>query len=229
MPIEEVYSTLFLWLSQVAAYYNNCRQHHACHDHHHRPKSPLVKRNRSITPVIMSDKRPAGSLGSLVSQSSKEAKRTASDRPSGKNLASSSSNNNSSSTPRNPFLSRPTQPEDAIKIFLIQARSMARRQAANATSYSSSSCNIEIEARLGTLLSPFGSHDMRVLSSGPKLVPIQGKERVAHAFVCNIKDNVTQQQQQRQQQPSTNFEGGITRSNYLKWTQAGLSEFSPLR
>jgi len=161
----------------------------------------------------MSSKRPAsGALGNLISQSSKEAKRSVSDRP--------SNSNNNNATPKNPFLSRPTQPEDAIKLFLIQSRSMARRRNNNSKS------NIEIEARLGTLISPFGSHDMRALSSGPKLVPIQGKDRVAHAFITNIADNTTSSS--NQQQPSTNFEGGITRSNYLKWTGAGLSEVSPL-
>ena len=98
---------------------------------------------------------------------------------------------------------------------------MARRRTNN------NKTNIEIEARLGTLISPYGSHDMRAISSGPKLVPIQGKDRVVHAFICNISDNTTNSSQQ-QQPVSTNFEGGITRSNYLKWTQAGLSEYSPL-
>lgn len=95
----------------------------------------------------MSSKRPAGALGNILSQSSKEAKRSASDRPSSSLV---------DNKPKNPFLSRPTQPEDAIKLFLIQSRSMARRQAAN-----SSRSNIEIEARLGTLISPYGAHDMR--------------------------------------------------------------------
>ena len=173
----------------------------------------------------MSSKRPALALGSLVDQSSKEAKRSATDRPAS---AAHHAASGTSGAPRNPFLSHPTQPEDAIKIFLIQARSIARRQAAIASN-NNNATNIEIEARLGTLLSPFGTHDMRALPSGPKLVPIQGKERVAHAFICNVRDNVTHQSQQQQQQPSTNFEGGITRSNYLRWTQAGLSESSPLR
>ena len=154
----------------------------------------------------MSQKRPAGALGNILAQSTKEAKRSATDRP------TQSANN----APRNPFLSRPTQPEEAIKVFLVQSRSMARRQSANG-----GRATIEIEARLGTLI----SGDMRAISSGPKLVPIQGKERVAHAFICNTADNITQRQQN---QPSTNFEGGITRSNYLKWTQSGLSESSPL-
>ena len=42
-----------------------------------------------------------------------------------------------------------------------------------------------------------------------------------HAFVCNVSGDSTAAAQ-------TNFEGGITRSNYLKWTNSGLSEVSPL-
>ncbi|KAL9179876.1 hypothetical protein ACHAXT_007846 [Thalassiosira profunda] len=152
-------------------------------------------------------KRPAG-LAGIIAQSSKEAKRTALERPSG-------GGGPGGGAPRNPFLSRPTQPEEAIRIFLVQARSIARRQVANGDKAA-----IEIEARLGTLLSPYGTHDMRVLPSGPKLVPIQGKDRVVHAFLTNTSDST--------QQHSTTFEGGITRSNYLKWTQAGLSEVSPV-
>lgn len=145
----------------------------------------------------------------IVDKASKTRKVTANDRPS-----------NHETSMSNPFLKRPMQPEEAIKLFLVQSRSMARRQAVSGDGTAA----IEIEARLGTLVSPFGAHDMRVLSSGPKIVPIQGKERVAHAFVCNIADNT----QQGQTQGGTNFEGGITRSNYLKWTQAGLSEASPI-
>lgn len=163
-------------------------------------------------------KRPGGLLGSLAAQSSKEAKRTAADRPSGGGGGGGSSN---AAAPRNPFMSRPTQPEDAIKLFLIQSRSTAKRQSANGNNRA----NIEIEARLGTLISPYGAHDMRALSSGAKLVPVGGRERVVHAFVTNVSDSSTQQQAG---QAATNFEGGITRSNYLRWTQAGLSEASPL-
>lgn len=155
-------------------------------------------------------KRPAGnSFGSLLAKSAKEAKRTAEDRPSS---AAHSGNVNKT----NPFLSRPTQPEEAIKLFLIQSRSMARRKGSTGAP-----TNFEIEARLGTILSPYGQHDMRALSSGPKLVPIKGMNRVVHAFVCNVSGDGTAAAQ-------TNFEGGITRSNYLKWTNSGLSEVSPL-
>ncbi|KAL3761988.1 hypothetical protein ACHAW5_006494 [Stephanodiscus triporus] len=173
------------------------------------------------------NKRPAGSLlGGLLSQSAKEAKRTASDRPSSSSSTSGSAQNQRS---RNPFLSRPTQPEDAIKIFLVQARSTALR--ASADGGGGGEANFEIEARLGTLVSPHGMRDMRALSSGAKVVPVGGRDRVVHAFVTNVSDGggpSSRQQNHQPGQPSTNFDGGITRSNYLRWTQSGLSEYSPL-
>jgi hypothetical protein len=164
---------------------------------------------------MSSQKRPAANtFGSLIAKSTKEAKRTAEDRP--------SSTGNSGNANSNPFLSRPTQPEEAIKLFLIQSRSIARRKCGT----SAPVLNFEIEARLGTILSPYGSHDMRVLSSGPKLVPIKGMNRVVHAFVCNVSGDGASAAAAAAAQ--TNFEGGITRSNYLKWTNSGLSEVSPL-
>jgi hypothetical protein len=161
-------------------------------------------------------KRPADTLlGSLIKKSTNEAIRTSEDRPAPPNTQGANFN---------PFLSRPTQPEEAIKLFLIQARSTARRKSsvggANGT-------NFEIEARLGTILSPYGERDMRALSTGPKLVPIKGVNRVVHAFVCNVLgENNTAATAAATQK--TKFEGGITRSNYLKWTSSGLSEVSPL-
>ena len=122
---------------------------------------------------MSSQKRPATALGSILAKSAKEAKRTAEDRP------STSANNNTQQGNNNPFLSRPTQPEEAIKLFLIQSRSMARRKGGAAAP-----TNFEIEARLGTILSPYGQHDMRALSSGPKLVPIKGMNRVVHALIA---------------------------------------------
>lgn len=159
---------------------------------------------------MSSQKRPATALGSILAKSAKEAKRTAEDRP------STSANNNTQQGNNNPFLSRPTQPEEAIKLFLIQSRSMSRRKGGAAAP-----TNFEIEARLGTILSPYGQHDMRALSSGPKLVPIKGMNRVVHAFVCNVSGDSTAA-------AKTNFEGGVTRSNFLKWTNSALSEVSPL-
>jgi len=166
-------------------------------------------------------KRPSESLlGGLVAQSSKEAKRSASDRPSGASAGAA--------VPRNPFLSRPCQPEEAIRLFLIQSRSMARRQAANGGGGSQAA--IEIEARLGTLVSPYGARDMRALSSGPKQLPGKPGQpgRVAQAFICHVADHRHGNEPPAGGPPSTNFAGGVTRSNYLKNTQAGLSEASPL-
>jgi mRNA capping enzyme, catalytic domain/mRNA capping enzyme, beta chain/mRNA capping enzyme, C-terminal domain len=59
---------------------------------------------------------------------------------------------------------------------------------------------------------PFGLNDRRVCSSGPKQV--NGK--TAKAFHCS---DIT---------PPCQFESGITRSHNVHWTQAGLSEVSPL-
>ena len=164
-------------------------------------------------------KRPAsGSLGGLLSQSAKEAKRTASDRPSSSSTTGGGTGGASAAAARNPFLSRPTQPEDAIKIFLVQARSTARRLGLSGGGNDGNNANVEIEARLGTLVSPLGPRDMRALPSGPKVVPVGGKDRVVHAFVTNVSDGEQRQKQGRGQQPTTNFEGGVTRSNYLRET-----------
>jgi hypothetical protein len=157
---------------------------------------------------MSSNKRPASLIGNLVSKSGNLAKRTAVEAPSGA----------PSSTQNNPFLSRPTPPEMAIKTFLIQARSTARNRPTSQRNQP-----VEIEARLGTIISPYGSHDMRALSSGAKQLNIKGVNRVFHAFVCNISPA-----DGNSSGPKTNFEGGITRSNYLKWTNGGVSEVSPL-
>lgn len=175
-----------------------------------------------------SSKRPAG-LAGLLSQSAQEAKRTASDRP----PASSSSSSSSQQT--NPLLSRPTQPEDAIRIFLIQVRGMSKRRSLgnnNPSSGGNSNCvNVEIEARLGTLISPSfigGGPSMRALSSGAKVVNVGGKDRIVRAFITKISDDGGNNNGGQSNTTTTNFEGGITRSNYLKWTSSGLSEYSPL-
>ena len=157
---------------------------------------------------MSSNKRPSSVIGNLVSRSGNLAKRTAVETPASGN---SQSNNN-------PFMSRPTPPEMAIKTFLIQARSTARSRPS-----SQKNQPVEIEARLGTIISPYGSHDMRALSSGAKQLNIKGVNRVFHAFVCNISPADA-----NTNAPKTNFEGGITRSNYLKWTNGGVSEISPL-
>ena len=158
---------------------------------------------------MSSNKRSTSSLiGNIVSKSGNLAKRTAVENPSGA----------SGTSQANPFMSRPTPPEIAIKTFLIQARSTARNR-----SSAKKNQPVEIEARLGTIVSPYGSHDMRALSSGAKQLNIKGVNRVFHAFVCNISPADA-----GSAGPKTNFEGGITRSNYLKWTNGGVSEISPL-
>ncbi|KAL7547354.1 hypothetical protein ACHAWF_010674 [Thalassiosira exigua] len=166
----------------------------------------------------MSNKRPFVNLGGLVAQSSKEAKRTAASAPSGGGGGASSS-----ASTNNLFLSRPVpKPEEAVGMFLIQSRAAALRKSANGSG--GNVPPIEIEARLGTLVSPhLGPRDARALSSGAKVVQVQGKERVVHAFVCNVSDGINRQ---NGRMPATTFEGGVTRSNYLRWTQAGLSEAS---
>ena len=98
-----------------------------------------------------------------------------------------------------------------------------------------SGVNVEIEARLGTLISPFvgggPSSVRRALSSGAKVVNVGGKDRMVRAFITNISpsdDDDGGDNNGRPNTTTTNFEGGITRSNYLKWTSSGLSEYSPL-
>jgi hypothetical protein len=158
--------------------------------------SPAPPTNQNFQPPTMSNnKRPNSLIGSIVSKSGNLAKRTAVETPSG---APGSSN------PSNPFMSRPTPPEMAIKTFLIQARSTARNRPASQRNQP-----VEIEARLGTIISPYGSHNMRVMSSGAKQINIKGVQRVFHAFVCNISPGDAASANA----PKTNFEGGITRSN----------------
>lgn len=65
---------------------------------------------------------------------------------------------------------------------------------------------------MGILKAPFGVNDRRVTSSGPKQV--NGK--TAPAFQCS------------ELEPKAQFESGITRSHNVHWTQAGLSELSPI-
>lgn len=114
-----------------------------------------------------------------------------------------------SNAPSNAFLKEPVNPEKAIAIFLTQSKNEARKF----TTQSSSSLPIstpfcEIEARIGILKIPVGARDRRVASSGPKHV----QNQIAHAFRCQ----------------QCLFETGITRSHHVHWTQAGLSEVSPL-
>jgi len=124
---------------------------------------------------------------------------------------------NTTNRPPNPFLSRPVITEDAIKIFLIQARSTARQKAPTLP-MTKPFC--EIEARIGILKSSFGVHDKRVLSSGAKRLNIQGNTRVVHAFDCTAVGGGNTSM--------SFFEGGISRTHFVNWTSSGLSEVSPL-
>jgi len=138
-----------------------------------------------------------GALSGLISKRAKLNEQT-----------SSKSASSGGGGPRNPFLTRPVKPEDAIRIFLFQSRAEAKRR----QQHGSNKPVVEIEARIGILKSPYGAHEMRVSSSGPKRI----NNKVANAFLCN-GENSSQR---------ANFEGGITRSHYVHWTMAGLSEAS---
>jgi len=110
--------------------------------------------------------------------------------------------------PKNPYLKSPVVPEKALAIFLTQARSSARKYLPKGTKLPVTTPFVEIEARLGILKAPIGLRDRRVASSGPKHVGNQ----IAHAF--QIQNCI--------------MESGITRSHHVHWTQAGLSEVSPI-
>lgn len=122
-----------------------------------------------------------------------------------------------SNRPQNPFLSRPVIKEEAIKIFLIQARSAARKKA---LSLPATKPFCEIEARIGILKSSFGLHKKRVLSSGPKRLNIKGANHVVHAFDCTSDPSAAFSTSQ--------FESGVTRTHFVNWTSSGLSEVSPV-
>jgi hypothetical protein len=109
---------------------------------------------------------------------------------------------------KNPFLAKPVQPEKFIQIFLTQARNSARKFLPKSTTFPVSKPFCEIEARIGMLK----VKQRRVTSSGPKRI----QQTVVQAFDCSSLP----------QQPS--MESGVSRSHYVHWTQAGLSEVSPL-
>lgn len=157
-------------------------------------------------------KRSAGNAGfnisSLIAQKKKSDSKTQHNRGS----------SGTSRNPSNPFLSKPVNPEDSLKLYLITARNEARRNIPKGVNMPITKPFCEIEARIGVLKAPFGARPMRVLSSGPKSVNVKGKSVIAKAFLCTGTD------------PSRTcpFEGGVTRTNYYNWTMAGLSESSPV-
>ena len=166
-----------------------------------------------------SNKRPAsgGLVTGILGKKAREDK-----RPGGGGASSSADNASSSSATKNPYLTRPDNPEKLLTLFLMQARNDARRANPNGTHFPVTEPYCEIEARIGILKSPFGLHDMRVASSGPKRVNLPGgRSVVANAFLVSAGDEAA-----AGARPA--FEGGITRSHYVHWTGAGLSEPSPI-
>jgi hypothetical protein len=146
-------------------------------------------------------KRPGSlNLGGMLAKKSKLDEKTA--------QTSSSSNSNPAASLRNPFLSHPVQPEKALQIFLTQVRNSARKYVPKSTTFPIVKPFCEVEARIGILK----MNQRRVTSSGPKRI----NNAVVHAFDCTSLP----------QPPS--MEAGVSRSHYVHWTSAGLSEVSPL-
>lgn len=113
----------------------------------------------------------------------------------------------------NPYLSTPVQPERNLQIFLTQVRNTARNylpKESRTLPITTPFC--EVEVRLGTLQVPHSSPARRVTSSGAKHV--QGS--LIKAFDCT------------QQHPRCFMDSGVSRSHFLKWTAAGISELGPL-
>lgn len=113
--------------------------------------------------------------------------------------------------PRNPYLNQPVQPEKHLQTFLLDARNKARAfLPKELQTFPVRKPFCEIECRLGMLKIPQGQR--RVTSTGAKHV--QGI--LAKAFDCSA---IT---------PRPQMVAGISRSHYMKWTSAGISETSPL-
>lgn len=138
-------------------------------------------------------------MGGMLAKKSKLDEQTESNRP---------SNNDPSGSLRNPFLKSPVQPEKAMQIFLSQVRNSARKYLPKHTKFPIIKPFCEVEARIGILK----INNRRITSSGPKRI----QNSVVNAFDCT---NLPQP-------PS--MESGVSRSHYVHWTQAGLSEVSPL-
>lgn len=150
-------------------------------------------------------KRSGGvNLGGLMAKKSKLDEKTA---------ANSKSSGGGGHALNNLYLSKPVHPEKMIQILLTQFRSSARKyngnKATGGSSITSPFC--EIEARIGILR----VNNRRVTSSGPKRI----NGTVVKAFDgASLPRGV--------EPPS--MVSGISRSHYVGWTQAGLSEASPI-
>jgi hypothetical protein len=145
-------------------------------------------------------KRSAINLGGMLAKRAREDEKHVNDKSS------------KSAAPSNPYLSRPAAPEQALYSFLTQAVRTARNNLPRGTTLPVKEPFCEIEARIGILKAPFGVSDRRVASSGPKHV----NGRTYPTFNCSDIE------------PRCGFESGITRSHNVHWTQAGLSEVSPI-
>lgn len=144
-------------------------------------------------------KRPGSiNLGGLMAKKSKLDEKTA-----------VKSTEGSGNALKNPYLQKPVHPEKTIQILLTQFRNSARNYYSHKPKpYTSPFC--EVEARIGILK----VHNRRVTSSGPKRI---------HGQVVKAFDGASPP---RVEAPS--MVSGISRSHYVNWTLAGLSEASPL-
>jgi hypothetical protein len=151
-------------------------------------------------------KRPGGlNLGGLMAKKSKLDEKTAANARSGGGGGDGGGNGLN-----NPYLSKPVHPEKMIQILLTQFRNSARRYSGKKTGpYTSPFC--EIEARIGILK----VHNRRVTSSGPKRI---------NGAVVKAFDGASLA---RGMEPPS-MVSGISRSHFVGWTLAGLSEASPL-
>ena len=153
-------------------------------------------------------KRPGGglNLGGLMAKKSKLDEKTAANAKSSRGGTDASGNGLN-----NPYLSKPIHPEKTIQILLTQFRNTARKNNGgnNNKPYTSPFC--EIEVRIGILK----VHNRRVTSSGPKRI----NGTVVKAFDGASPPGGVEP-------PS--MVSGISRSHYVGWTLAGLSEASPL-
>ena len=150
-------------------------------------------------------KRPGGlNISGLMAKKSKLDEKTAAN-------AKSNGHGAPSGGLKNPYLSKPINPEMTLQMLLTQFRNTARKYNGgnNNKPYTKPFC--EIEVRIGILK----VHNRRVTSSGIKR--LQGK--VVQAFDGAAPPGGIEP-------PS--MVSGISRSNYVGWTQAGLSEASPL-
>jgi len=145
-------------------------------------------------------KRPLN-LNSLVAKKSKLNEKTAA------NAGSRGSDPNGGGL-KNPYLSKPVHPEKNLQMLLTQFRNTARKNNNNRP-YTEPFC--EIEVRIGILK----VHNRRVTSSGPKTI----NGVIVKAFDGGSLPGGIEP-------PS--MVSGISRSHYVGWTLAGLSESSPL-